>query len=97
VTAKAHYAAESLAAVAGVRLFFDAPFFREFVVRLPVPAHLVQKELGEAGIWPGIDCGRYYRDMEDCLLVSVTERHRREDIDSLVSGIAAVIDSGARS
>jgi glycine dehydrogenase subunit 1 len=97
VTAKAHYAARSLAAVPGVRLMFEEPFFREFVVRLPSSAQHVQKELGEAGIWPGIACGRYYSGMEDCLLVSVTEKHRREDIDSLVSGLAAVIDAGART
>jgi glycine dehydrogenase subunit 1 len=91
VTSKAHYAARSLVAIPGVELMFSAPFFREFVVRLPVPAHRVKKELGAVGIWPGISCGCYYEGMDNCLLVSVTELHRREDIDSLASGIEAVV------
>ena len=67
----------------------DGPFFREFVVELPVPAHRVKEELGRAGIWPGISCGCWYDDMENCLLVSVTERHTRADIDSLASAVEA--------
>jgi glycine dehydrogenase subunit 1 len=94
VTSKAHYAAEALASIPGVKLRFDRPFFREFVVSLPMPAHLAKKELGQAGIRPGISCGCYYDDMERCLLVSVTERHTRDDIDSLVSGLEAVISTG---
>jgi glycine dehydrogenase subunit 1 len=94
VTSKAHYAAESLAAVHGVELRFDRPFFREFVVDLPVAAHRVKEELGRAGIWPGISCGCYYDDMETSLLVSVTERHTKDDIDSLASGLEAVVSAG---
>ncbi len=97
VTSKAHYAALALAAVAGVDLRFEGPFFREFVIDLPVPARRVKEELGRVGIWPGISCGCYYDDMENSLLVSVTERHTREDIDSLASGLEAVISPGGSS
>ena len=97
VTSKAHYAAEALASVGGVSLRFDAPFFREFVVDLPVAAHRVKEELGRVGIWPGISCGCWYDGMEKSLLVSVTERHTREDIDSLASGLEAVISAGGNS
>ena len=97
VVSKAHYAARSLAGVPGIELRFDAPFFREFVIELPVPAEDVITELSGVGIWPGIPCGRYYDGMDRCLLVSVTERHRREDIDSLVSALEAVANPGARA
>jgi len=97
VTSKAHYAADALVGVKGVSLRFDAPFFREFVVDLPVAAHRVKEELGRVGIWPGISCGCYYDGMENSLLVSVTERHTREDIDSLASGLEAVISAGGNS
>jgi glycine dehydrogenase subunit 1 len=96
-TAKAHYAARALGAVPGVRLKFQGPFFREFVVELPIPAHAVKEELGRAGIWPGISCGCYYEGMENCLLVSVTERHTRGDIDSLASALEAVVTPGGSS
>ena len=94
VTAKAHYAARALAAIPGVRVKFDGSFFREFVVELPSTAHKIKQELGRAGIWPGISCGCYYEDMKNCLLVSLTERNTRDDIDSLASALDAVVRPG---
>ena len=97
VTAKAHYAARALVAIPGVRMKFDGAFFREFVLELPEPAHKVKQELGRAGIWPGISCGCYYQDMKNCLLVSLTERNTRDDIDSLTSALEAVVRPGVNS
>ncbi len=94
VLARSHYAATELARVPGVRLRFDGAFFREFVIELPVEASIVKEALTSAGIWPGIKCGCYYPEMERCLLVSVTEKHSRRDIDSLASGLAAVLAMG---
>ncbi len=94
VLAKSHYAAAELSKVPGVKLRFDGPFFREFVIELPVEGSVVKEALTDIGIWPGIKCGCYYRDMDNCLLVSVTEKHSRRDIDSLVSGLAAVLATG---
>lgn len=91
ITSKAHYAASALANVAGVRLKFGAPFFREFVVELPFAAAAVKDDLSFAGIRPGVSCGCYYDGMENCLLVSVTECHSRGDIDTLASALEAVI------
>jgi len=94
ILSKSHYAALELAKVPGVRLRFDGSFFREFVIELPVEASVVKEALTDVGIWPGIKCGCYYEGMERCLLVSVTEKHSRRDIDSLVSGLAAVLATG---
>ena len=94
VTAKAHYAAKALVAVPGVRLRFDRPFFREFVIDLPVAAQKVKDLLKSASIWPGVSCGCWFEGMDTSLLVSVTEKHTREDIDSLASGLEAVLSPG---
>jgi len=91
VTSKAHYAADALSRIAGVRLCFPGAFFREFAVELPVDAGRVRDELARAGIWPGIPCGRDYDGMDRSLLVSVTETHSRADIDSLASALEAII------
>jgi glycine dehydrogenase subunit 1 len=45
--------------------------------------------MAERGYVPGFPLGRYYKDMDDCLLVACTEKHRREDI-----GIMAEIMGG---
>ncbi len=94
VTSTAHYAAASLSKIEGVDLAFDLPYFREFAVRLPVDAHKAKVALAEAGIWPGISCGCYYEDLENCLLVSVSERHDGHDVDTLASALEAVVTTG---
>ncbi len=94
IAATARYAADTLCRIEGIRLRFEAPFFREFVVELPFDAHRAKAELAEAGIWPGISCGCYYQGLENCLLVSVSERHSRHDVDMLASGIEAILPSG---
>lgn len=96
VTSKAHYAADALCRVGGARLRFDRAFFREFVIELPLEASRVKVELAEAGIWPGISCGCFYEDMQNCLLVSVSERHTRNDIDTLASALEAIVGQGGR-
>jgi glycine dehydrogenase subunit 1 len=78
---KAAYAAERLSEVPGVEpLFPEAPFFKEFPVRTPRPAVEVVDALVGRGYLPGIPLPD-----EDghALLVAVTERRTREEIDGL--------------
>jgi glycine dehydrogenase subunit 1 len=87
--AKAAYAAERLTEVPGVRLLFpDRPFFKEFALELPVPADRARDELIRLGYLPGVALpdadGR-------ALLVAVTERRKREDIDGLASAMKEVL------
>ncbi|MBM3307681.1 MAG: aminomethyl-transferring glycine dehydrogenase subunit GcvPA [Candidatus Eisenbacteria bacterium] len=93
ITSKARYAAEALSGVAGVRRAFPGPFFREFVVELPMDARTAADELAKARIWPGTPCAPSFAGMERCLLVSVNEQHARHDIDSLASALDALIAS----
>jgi glycine dehydrogenase subunit 1 len=81
-TAKAHYAAEVLAQVPGVRLRYGAPFFKEFGLELPVSPDRVVKRLLRAGILAGIPLGRFDRAHRKTLLVAVTEKRSREEIDA---------------
>lgn len=63
--------------------------FNEFVVECPVPAAEVLAALKKEKIIGGFDLSRYYIGMENCILVAVTEVNRKEDIDRLVSALAA--------
>ncbi|MBI4539802.1 MAG: aminomethyl-transferring glycine dehydrogenase subunit GcvPA [Gemmatimonadetes bacterium] len=89
---KAHYAFERLTAVNGFEpLFPGAPFFKEFAVRTPEPAReLIAKALDRAYL-AGVDLARF-RDaalgVEDGLLIAVTEKRSREEIDGLVAALA---------
>ena len=82
-TRKAHYAAEKLAAVPGLSLAFPGPFFKEFVVRTKKDPKQVLEQVGRLGYHGGIALGRWYPDLADCILIAVTEKRTRAEIDGL--------------
>jgi glycine dehydrogenase subunit 1 len=92
---KAHYAAAQLAAVDGVGPAFDRPFFKEFTVRIEgdVPA-LLTRLLAE-GYHAGLHLGRWYRNLNDCLAVAVTERRTRHEMDGLAATLAQGLHTGS--
>ncbi len=88
--ARAHYAARLLTSLPGVRLAFaDAPFFHEFALWVP-DAGAMQTALADRGylVGPVVDA--------NTLLVAVTERRDRAEIDGLAATMGAVLrDAGA--
>jgi glycine dehydrogenase subunit 1 len=90
-TRKAHYAAERLAAVPGLTIPFAGPFFKEFVVKTSKPAQGVLDELLERGYHGGIDLGQFYPRLADCILVAVTEKRTKAEIDGLAEAFAATL------
>jgi len=88
---RAHYMAEKLTQIPGVELMYNAPFFREFAVKLPVDAGQVVDSLSREGIIPGINLGRFYSPMKDVLLVASSDLYGKEDIDELTERIRELI------
>ena len=86
--AKAAYAREQLARVAGLSLPFAAPAFNEFVVRSQRPVAELLAALEKQGFLGGIPLGSDYPELADAFLVCVTEQHRRGDIDALAAALA---------
>lgn len=84
---KAHYAQRRLAALPGVAAPFAAPFFNEFVLRLPKPASEFGPAMLEAGFIPGYHLGRDYPELADHWLVTVTEVRTKEEIDGFVRAV----------
>ncbi|MGZ4398167.1 MAG: aminomethyl-transferring glycine dehydrogenase subunit GcvPA [Gaiellaceae bacterium] len=84
----------ALAAQAKARLdlplAFPAPTFKEFAVRLGRPAEQVVRDAKARGVNPGYPLGRDDADLEDVLLVCVTERRSAEDIERLAEVLAEV-------
>ena len=78
---KAHYAANEIGKLKGFSLFFQKPFFREFVVRCPVPPHQINKALFREGIIGGLDISHI---IENSILFCVTEVNTKQQIDRLV-------------
>ena len=84
---KAHYAAERLTASDEMELMFDRPFFKEFTLRCRRGACDVRSAARESGFDMGPELSRFsLADAslgEDGLLVAVTEKRTREEIDEL--------------
>ncbi len=79
---KAHYLAYELKEV-GAEVVFSNQFYNEFVVRVK-DAEIVNSKLLDNGIIGGLELGKYYPELDNCLLFCVTELNGREDMDRLV-------------
>ncbi len=82
-TRKAHYAAERLAAVPGLSRAFKAPFFKEFVIRAEQDPARLLAAVGQLGYHGGIALGRWFPELADTILVAVTEKRTKAEIDGL--------------
>jgi len=81
---KANYAAERISDIPGFSLKFSGPFFKEFVVETPIPPHRLIGRLAKKGIIPGLDMGRFKSGLKGCLMVAVTEKRSKHQIDDLI-------------
>ncbi|SDI32155.1 aminomethyl-transferring glycine dehydrogenase subunit GcvPA [Natribacillus halophilus] len=83
---KAHYAKQSLQA-AGFSLVYDGAYFNEFVIDVGQAAERVNEALFSEGIIGGLDLGRFAGENDRHMLVCVTERRSKEEIDRLVDAL----------
>ncbi|MFD0870332.1 aminomethyl-transferring glycine dehydrogenase subunit GcvPA [Paenibacillus residui] len=90
---KAHYAAQTIGSSGRMKLAFSAPFFNEFVIRLPrgCDVRRINRELLEAGMIGGYDLGRDYPELADHMLVAVTEQRSREEIKTFTSALEGLL------
>jgi glycine dehydrogenase subunit 1 len=96
-TEKAQQTAEALFKLEGFQPYFDSPFVREFAVRTPIPARQLILSMVERQILPGVDAGRWYKNINNCLIVALTEKRTEEEITRLVEGLKELTASGVLS
>ena len=95
----AHYLYEQLLRVPGVRAVSDAPFFREFAVRVPGEAKDVLAAMVGKGFLGGIalesldpdHAGLVADQPQDVLIVAVTEKRTKNEIDAYVTALQEVL------
>jgi glycine dehydrogenase subunit 1 len=85
---RAHDARDRLASRAKLEPRFSGPFFNEFVLRARDLDGFFKRCAG-ARIVPGITLGRWYPELDDCLLVCVTEMNEMAEIERLVETIGS--------
>jgi glycine dehydrogenase subunit 1 len=80
---KSRYAADRLVESGRFELAFDRPTFKEFVLRDKTGnVEGLLRDALTAGFFAGIPLGRWFSNLHDCLLVTVTEKRCKEEIDA---------------
>jgi len=82
-----HYLADQIQQLDGYELAFSSPFFKEFVVTTPVPPAEIIEKLMLQNIYAGIDLSQFDYGIEHGLLIAVTEKRTRDEMDILVEAL----------
>jgi glycine cleavage system P protein (glycine dehydrogenase) subunit 1 len=91
--ARTHYARRALSALDGVSALHEQPVVREFALRLDADVASVRRRCIAQGVNPGVDAQALSGRPEDAgvLLVAITERRSRADIDRLAGLFGAAV------
>ncbi|WP_379966364.1 aminomethyl-transferring glycine dehydrogenase subunit GcvPA [Ectobacillus sp. sgz5001026] len=86
---KAQYAKKQFEKV-GCSVAFTGPFFNEFVVKCNRPVKEINEALFQKNVIGGYDIGKDYPQLENHMLIAVTELRTKEEIDTLVNEMGAM-------
>ncbi|MDD3705482.1 MAG: aminomethyl-transferring glycine dehydrogenase subunit GcvPA [Clostridiaceae bacterium] len=82
-TKKAHYAMKQLTGSGKYKLMFNKPFFKEFAVIGETASCKVNDELLKHNILGGFELDKEYPELKNSLLICVTEKRTKAQIDKL--------------
>lgn len=88
---KSEFAKETLAAVSGVEVINGSSTFNEFVISVPGNAAEIATRLLKERIAVGVPLGRYYPDLDNCLVVTVTEKRTKGEIVACARKLEGVL------
>jgi glycine dehydrogenase subunit 1 len=87
----ARYLRDQLLGIEGVEPLTSAPFFDEFGILLPSPAKEVRDEMAHQGYLAGIALSEELVGNDQSLLVAVTERRTKAEMDGYVAALRKVL------
>ena len=80
---KTEFAKNIISEIPNVKINKELFTFNEFVVSLPINASLVVKKMFDKGFICGMPLSKFYENMENLLLINVTEKRTKEEIIKL--------------
>jgi glycine dehydrogenase subunit 1 len=90
---KSRYLAERLCENDQFSMAFEAPAFKEFVIRdAENDVNALLRSASDAGFFAGLPLGRWYPELGDCFLVAVTEKRTKSEMDGLAMALTRVFD-----
>lgn len=88
---KSEFAKTIFAKLPGVELKSGSPTFNEFVLLLSMNAEEVVGKMVAQGFAGGFPLGRFYKGMDNCLLVAITEKRTKQEIVKFAESLEAVL------
>jgi glycine dehydrogenase subunit 1 len=88
---RTEYARRKLGSIDGVEQLHGAAVVREFALRIPAPVDDVIERCAAEGIGAGYALGRDYPEFEDGLLIALSERRTKADIDRFAEVLERVL------
>lgn len=91
ILAKSHYLRDRLSRLPGLKPFSGNEFFKEFVVETNKPAAEIVDRMLSEHIFAGVPLSIFDPKMTNRLLVAVTEKRTKEEIDRYVDCLSKVL------
>lgn len=85
------YLKAEIAKVAGVKIYNQNPTFNEFVIELPISASEFIDKMEDKGFFAGLRLETLYKNFENRVLVSTTEKRTKAQIDSFVASVKEIV------
>lgn len=86
---KSHYLAQEIEKIPGFKLKWSQPFFKEFAVETAKAPSSILDRLSKKGILGGLDISEFDDHIKG-LLIAVTEKRTREEMDKFVTELKAI-------
>jgi len=87
---KSYYAYEQMIKTGKFAAVYEKPFFREFVLETDIDIDLLNQELLKHKILGGLNVNRYFDYHKNRVLISVTEKRTKVEIDYLIKVLEAI-------
>lgn len=91
---KSERAKQLLTEIPGVSLGFSSATFNEFALKLPKDPKQILSRLLQENILGGVALGRWYLELENYLLINVTEMNADKDIEVFGQKLKNIITNG---
>ena len=88
---KTEFAKEIFSSIPGVEVKKSSPTFNEFTAHLPQNANEIVSKMVDKGFACGFPLGRFYKGMDNYLLVNITEKRTKEEIMKCAESLEAVL------
>jgi len=87
---KAHYAFNEIIKLEKYKMVFNKPFFKEFMIETVKSVNVINDELLKKNIIGGYDIEADYPEYKNTLLLCLTEKRTKSEIDKLISVLEEV-------